>query len=398
VKISDLRTSQANGQAQVSAMVTWEDSDRPAQTVYFATPLEFADALTTDLDAFLLAAVMPALYHGERRLAVQGTICPVLHEGVRVAMTLLQEWSRIRRSPLILETGLRAAARRAPDRAASFLSGGVDSLATLRNNRLHYPRSHPASIKDGIIVYGLEVEQPQAFDWVLDRLRPVAREAEVTLVPIYTNVRALERDWVFWHDVSIGSIFGSVAHALNRRLTTAYLASSADVWNLHLPTGTHPMLDPNYSSGDLVIRHDGYTHSRLAKVALLADWPVALDHLRVCNKIASYRPETLNCGRCEKCIRTQMELLCVGALERTSVFQVVDLSADAVASVIFNASAFRGYRELIGPLHAAGRDDLSRLAARKVVLATGGDWRSRLADVDRRYLAGSLSRVKRVLT
>lgn len=279
-----------------------------------------------------------------------------------------------------------------------FLSGGVYSLATLRNNRLHYPRSHPASIKDGIIVYGLEVEQPQAFDWVLDRLRPVAREAEVTLVPIYTNVRALERDWVFWHDVSIGSIFGSVAHALNRRLTTAYLASSADVWNLHLPTGTHPMLDPNYSSGDLVIRHDGYTHSRLAKVALLADWPVALDHLRVCNKIASYRPETLNCGRCEKCIRTQMELLCVGALERTSVFQVVDLSADAVASVIFNASAFRGYRELIGPLHAAGRDDLSRLAARKVVLATGGDWRSRLADVDRRYLGGSLRRVKRVLT
>ena len=38
-----------------------------------------------------------------------------------------------------------------------FLSGDIDSLATLRANRLNYQPRHPATIRDGFVVYGLPV-------------------------------------------------------------------------------------------------------------------------------------------------------------------------------------------------------------------------------------------------
>ena len=277
-------------------------------------------------------------------------------------MALLREWRGLARPPLIVEATPRTVVSRTPDRAGSFLSGGIDALATLRGNRLHYPRDHPASIRDGIIVYGLEVEQPEAFEKVLDNLAPIARDADVTLIPVYTNVRALEPSWIFWHEVSLGSICAAIAHALKRRLTLAYLGSSADIPHLDPPTGTHPLLDSNYTSGDLT------------------------------------RRGALNCGRCEKCVRTQLALLCAGALDRTSAFQSVDLSEAAVGAAIFSESAYRSYQELIEPLRAIGRGDLARLAARKVARSRGRDWRVHLARIDSRYLGGNLSRIKRALS
>ena len=398
MRIEQIRTSEANGRARVCAAVVWEDSDRPAQEIYFETPTTFAEALTTDHDAFVLGAVMPAYWHNERRLAVAGSLCPVLHDGLRVAMALLREWRGLARPPLIVEGTPRTVVSRTPDRAGSFFSGGIDALATLRGNRLHYPRDHPASIRDGIIVYGLEVEQPEAFEKVLDNLAPIARDADVTLIPVYTNVRALEPSWIFWHEVSLGSICAAIAHALKRRLTLAYLGSSADIPHLDPPTGTHPLLDSNYTSGDLTFRHDGIALSRLSKARLVADWPIALDHLRVCNKVGAYRRGALNCGRCEKCVRTQLALLCAGALDRTSAFQSVDLSEAAVGAAIFSESAYRSYQELIEPLRAIGRGDLARLAARKVARSRGRDWRVHLARIDSRYLGGNLSRIKRALS
>jgi hypothetical protein len=158
------------------------------------------------------------------------------------------------------------------------------------------------------------------------------------------------------------------------------------------------LLDSNYTSGNLTFRHDGIVHSRLAKTRLVADWPIALDRLRVCNKVAAYRHGALNCGRCEKCIRTQLALLCLGVLDRTRAFQIVDLSESAVGGAIFSASAHRSYEEFIEPLRSIGRPDLARLAARKVPLPAGGDWRFRLAAVDRRYFGGTLSRIERGLS
>ena len=59
------------------------------------------------------------------------------------------------------------------------------------------------------------------------------------------------------------------------------------------------------------------TVRRLDKVRYLVEDDFPLDHLRVCHR----RPvNALNCGRCEKCIRTMLNLEAHGALKRCTTF------------------------------------------------------------------------------
>ncbi len=75
-----------------------------------------------------------------------------------------------------------------------LFSGGIDALASVRWNRLKYPTEH-RSFRDGILVYGLEIYHPEAFEYVR-RVR-VSGDAGLTLIPVYTNVRYLDDDWTF---------------------------------------------------------------------------------------------------------------------------------------------------------------------------------------------------------
>ncbi|MGH7828446.1 MAG: hypothetical protein ACREQ7_25095, partial [Candidatus Binatia bacterium] len=288
MKIENLRLEQREARARSVATVVWEDCDRPAQEIYFETENQFAEGFFPNPEALLLACIMPALWHGEARIRVEGSICPDLRDGLTTAMSVMRHWYGLTRDPVCIEAETRSSADlHIPPRAGFFFSGGVDSLATLRLNRLNFPPEHPSYIKDGLIVYGLEVDQLHAFEHVLRALSVIAEDTGITLVPVYTNERTLEDDWDFWLDLFEGSVFASVAHAFRHRLTTVSIASSYDIPNLH-HIATHPLLDPNYSSCDLRIKHDAPAFSRLDKIKILAGWAVALKNLRVCNHSELY--------------------------------------------------------------------------------------------------------------
>ena len=83
------------------------------------------------------------------------------------------------------------------------------------------------------------------------------------------------------------------------------------------PGGTHPLMDPLWSTESVRILNDGAEATRIAKVARIAQSDTALGHLRVCweNRQGRY-----NCGRCEKCIRTMINLKIAGVLDRCTTF------------------------------------------------------------------------------
>jgi hypothetical protein len=76
------------------------------------------------------------------------------------------------------------------------------------------------------------------------------------------------------------------------------------------PWGSHPQLDPLWSSSAVTFEHHGHDATRPEKVASIAGNDAAMAHLRVCweNPGNAY-----NCGRCEKCLRTMINLHAVGA-------------------------------------------------------------------------------------
>jgi hypothetical protein len=348
---------------------------------------------------FLVAAAIPAMKHGERRIHVAGAVCPMLRNGLETNMQRLRQWYGPERRPVTIESAERytTPTTRTGSRTGVFISGGVDSLATLRWNRLNFPLETSGSMSDGLWVFGFEIEDPAAFDRLTRAMMDIVRDARLTLIPVSTNVRALDGDWVFWRDEAQGAYLSAVAHAFAPRFTSVSIAGTFDVQNMR-PWGSHPLLDSNYSTVDLHIRHDGVAWSRLTKTQLVADWDVALANLRVCNRSADCRAGMLNCGRCEKCVRTMLALVALDVLADAPTFPEPDVSPPSVARVAINDPYVEScYRDLLAPLRDRGREDLVRAVAS--ILARYEKrgtvtWRTRLTRFDRRYLAGNLSALK----
>lgn len=397
MKIDNLRHEQNGSRVRIVAEVRWEDCDRPTQEVYFEVSEEFGDALACDPHPFLVAAIMPALWYGEKRVAVDGEVCPELRAGLITAMSVIHHWYRLPRELVHIETKTSMhPATRIPERAGFFLTGGIDSLATLRSNRLDFSLQHPGSFKDGLAIFGLEVDDTQAFEHVVKHLSALSQQTGVTLIPVYTNERYLEASWDFWIDVFEGAVLAAVAHALGQRLTVATIASSFDIPNLHC-LASHPMLDPFYSSYDVRIRHDGAALSRFEKTRLLAGWDIGLQHIRVCNLTDQYQADRLNCGQCEKCIRTMVALLALGGLDKTTAFPSIRLSEELIREKVrLHWKNFRFWPELIAPLEAVGRQDLAR-GVRYALARYHGEigWKGAIRRFDRVHLNSRLRAMKR---
>jgi hypothetical protein len=95
----------------------------------------------------------------------------------------------------------------------------------------------------------------------------------------------------------------------------------------------------------------------MQKLKIVAGWDVAFQNFRVC--LANV-PDKLNCGRCEKCVRTMLELEALGLLDKTRAFaedSVDPAWLDAFSITIRVRNPF--YEELIEPLKARGREDLA---------------------------------------
>ena len=234
MRIQDLRHEQRGRRRRVAATVIWEDCSRPTRDLFYEVDEAFASDLMPHPHAFLVACIVPALRHGEKRIAIDEAICPELRTGLRVNMGWLRHWSggRYTLAKIEAKTDTRMPVPRTTERVGSFLSGGVDSLALLRENRLKFPAGHPRSIRDGIIVHGFDMggvertgSETEAYEKAVGSLAAIAADAQVELIPILTNVRHFDDDLTCWMNEFAGAAMASVAHAISNRLSCVYIGS-----------------------------------------------------------------------------------------------------------------------------------------------------------------------------
>jgi hypothetical protein len=356
--------------SRISGTICWEVAARESFEAYIqlAEQSEEIEGSHRPSHPFLVAALLPAMRHGEDRVRVErSSVDPFLLEQLRSVVALAHTWwgDGTHYQPLDIEAEVADYTQPKSDRvAASFLTGGVDSLATLRSNRLNIPRSHPQSIDKNILMYGVDIglggrsseekdTSKQKFQEVKRALAPITKSAGTALIPVYTNIRNLDDDNDFYTRKWHGSLLAAVAHALSNTIHTAYIGSTFDYAN-STTWGSTPLMDPLFSGSSLRVEHDGARLSRLEKVRLLSSWPEAIDNVRVC---FVNRPGELNCGRCEKCIRTKLELAAVGKLDESGAFSASEISPKLVTEELQILSPFAAvcYEEAIEPLRKRGR-------------------------------------------
>jgi hypothetical protein len=362
--IKNLRKEIPNGRPTILADVLYEDCDMPGTTVYYQTSPEFEKALTLNPNAFITACALPAMRSGEKRIRMDEEVCPLLIEGLTVAITCLIGWYGDKRILPEFEVKIeQKSSKKRTFRAGSFLSGGIDSLATLRKNRLLYPLTHPASIKDSIFIYGSadigvnSDKEMHIYERGLKNLQEIANESNLTIIPLYTNVRHVSQHPLDFYVLEYHScMLASVAHALGQRLDIVTINSAYDVAHLK-PFGTHALLDVNYSTYDLRIFHGSAAFSRLERVRTVGNWDFGLQRIRSCLRNDE---KLLNCGICWKCLLTQTELLAVGKLAQTRAFPNNDLSPDLFMKHNIKFELEReSYMDLLPELDRIGRSDLS---------------------------------------
>lgn len=288
VRIAALTLTVVDQQQELSAEV---DGER----VWFRFPLDIP--VQARVEAFLPLALQEAMVRG-----VPVVIDPAVTVSSRVASQLpalqriLCSWNDEDFHPVAIDT------RDAPHlhgnaMVLSAYSGGIDSSYTYA--------CHRQAISHLLLVQGFDGDS-DADSWqqnVAARHAFANAEGKI-LIPVASNVRRfIDQRRLSW-GVCHGSLLGALGVTLAAR--TFYIPSSF-TYNELFPWGSHPMLDPLWSSEWTTVVHHGLEASRTAKTAAIADQQTVLDFLQVC-----WRGVAGNCGNCPKCVRTSLALHLLG--------------------------------------------------------------------------------------
>ncbi len=337
-----------------------------------------AQPLAPPDEALLAAALLPAMALGEA-LRVPGAVSPRLLAGVETIQDIFRLW-RDWLTKVPIEAEPRTARVPAATGVGCFFSGGVDSLYTALTRR--------DEISELIFVHGFDVGLSDGA--LRSRLAAGVRAAAAVvgrpLLEVETNLRSLSDPHVNW-ELCYGAGLASVALILQPRFRKVFLPADFSYAFLR-QAGLHPLFPPLWSTEEVELVYDGGEASRIEKVERIAAEDGALGRLRVCweNRGGAY-----NCGRCEKCLRTMVNLRVVGALDRCEAF-ARPLDLGEVARMPIRDAAVRFFvEENLVAARAAGTDPellraLERCVARDYRLRVAQDLSSRLKNAAVRRL------------
>jgi hypothetical protein len=265
-------------------------------------------------DPFLAALLLPAMRTGER-LAISAALSPRLLDALPEIQSIYAAFDS-RAARVAVEAVPRRELRVAENGGSwvgLFFSMGVDSFYSLLENE----REHPADEKTVthlLAIHGFDIvhgEWDSAFaPHLLSNFNRVATEKEKILLPVITNVRRVGANLARW-TMMHGGVLASVALALGAAFRRVTIAASARYDKIY-PWGTHPVLDPLWSTDRTMVIHDGCERDVIQKTEIIAQSPLVMETLRVC----PWEGRGYNCGRCLKCLRTAIDLMQAGYLDR----------------------------------------------------------------------------------
>jgi hypothetical protein len=378
MKVGAWEWTESAGWVRLSTRIEWEDVARAPETLYLEWRTDAAGvaaAVTPEPDAALLMTYPLAMALGERRLVVEGMVSPRLADGSRAVMAMIaRARSTLHAVHLELTEGYAPVA--AHDRVAAVcLSGGVDALAALQANLRDAPQDHPARFRLALFVFGLNtydhadgrvVPAREAAAWeYADRLESFARSVGLSLVRVRTNLRTMYPSFESWISVTFDSHLAAVGQAMRTQIRSLGIGSSGAALTDGLPQD--PRLLPFHSTHAVDVYGTQNMVPRLEKLRALLAWPEAMAQLRVCFLLDVPAPGTRNCGRCEKCVRTMLQCIALGAEHsppaRGAFTQWVDVAA--VDALTRGPKPPRGFYAALAPLLTAqGRADLAAAVRR----------------------------------
>lgn len=316
--VTNIRRELTEFCAELRARIICEEDPALDNTeVWLRYPAEHYENLSLNANPFVAALLLTAMRLGAK-LKVEGAISRKIRTGINKFMEIMHQWRPLFYKPVKIEAAEITETFRAGRSVGSFFSGGVDSFYTLLKNE---NSDCAASEKTEYLIFvrGFDIRldcQNELYREALRRVDAAGAALGKKVIQVSTNIRKMNDHLVPW-DWFHGQAMMSVALGLDGLLRKIYIPSTHTYQDL-FPWGSHPLLDPLWATESLEVVHDGCEATRVEKIIEeIANSQVALDNLRVC---CENRYERFNCGVCEKCVRTMVNLEVAGVLERCNTF------------------------------------------------------------------------------
>ncbi len=313
--IKDIKLEQSNDELILSAKCKirkfgWDE-------IYFKTSVRNKAFVFDDASPFAAALLLPSMKKGED-LTIHGTISKQLYDGMLRIMRDVSQWG-IGLKTIKISADRLAKDTQDPEGTGTFFSGGVDSFYTyLKHKR---DKTKTGRVDSLIFVnngFDIDPRNKSLWDLTLKNITKIAKDEGIRLIVVESNINTHELlapivPWDYIH----GACLASVGLFLRNGLRRIYVPSTQSV-DQQFPWGSNLALDKLWSTGITKFIHDGSERERLDKVVSeVAKSPLALKYLRVCYKNTS---AAYNCGKCDKCLRTMVNLYIAGALDKAETF------------------------------------------------------------------------------
>lgn len=315
ITVTDIECTKTEFGVELRSLMRSSDDRFDDFHLWWRYPDQYYEQVSMTANAHVAAGLLPAMCLGQD-LKVEGKVSRRMLEGTEKYMEVINGWwPECKRIKVIhdecdetIENGRHI---------GTFFSGGLDSFYTLlKNDESDTPASDKISHLIFIRGFDVGLGNDDLYERALTGVENVAKELDKKVVQVSTNLMELSRqmaDWNMYH----GPAMISVALGLGGLFRKVYVPASYPRRDL-FPWGSHPLTDPHWSTESLDVVHDGCEAGRIEKIMWqVGKSQVALDNLRVCTQ---QRPGRYNCGVCEKCIRTMLNLEIAGVLDKCGSF------------------------------------------------------------------------------
>lgn len=310
-----------NGQTVLYSRI--EMRQRPEnfpEHAWYRVPDQFAEHLSMHSDAFLIPGLLAGMYFKED-IEVRGTISPRLAYHLEEYQKLLFYRNSKVVTPVQIKYAQLKPLQAKPRGVGSTFSGGVDSFYTLWE---HLPMNQPIpefQVTHALFIFGFDIikKNKQKYTALHTRFSDVLRNLNIELIPLETNINSIIISRMFFPHF-YGPILIGTAHVFGKLFNKFYIPNSNDFWqNLNWTSSSNPGSDPLLSSDTMEIIHHGVVTRRVEKVEALSDWEPFQKNLRVCSQ-QQVSGQVLNCGRCEKCVRTMIPIYALRKMDQFTTF------------------------------------------------------------------------------
>ncbi len=387
------------GYVRLARRIVYERKRTAPEVLWFEVPEACAESLAGNGDGWLVA-LLPLALRMREPLRLDASVDAGL---LRNTDALMNIWGRWYPEYPAVPVEVESEHTPPPNPAATtglFFTGGIDSFYSL----LHYDgeaaRDHRRPVEDLLYIWGydLPLDDQAAFERKARALHEVAARLDRRAILLATNLRQTRLSSLDWAKVTHGAALGAAALMLEGRFSTMLLSAALARQDTE-SFGAHPLTDRLMSTSRTTFVHYGAEATRFEKAEFIAGSEEVRRYLHVCWEDASDR----NCGRCEKCFRTQLTFELLGCREQAPCFDVTAFSlAHADQVVLGSRATARLMQDLRSPAQLRGRPDV--LAAIDACLesdrrrngsAGTARWRRRARrwrdSFRKRWLAGSAS-------